>query len=125
MRFFCAADLDASTGMVHLELALARQSADPGNLAVARESFTASVAARGSNMDRSRAFELTALATACLRDHDTGEGIRRAHNVSALVADLRSVRVIDRLAPLITQLTATPGTDAADLVHQLTAIGTR
>ena len=125
VRFFCAADLDASTGMVHLELALARQSADPGNLAVARESFTASVAARGSNMDRSRAFELTALATACLRDHDTGEGIRRAHNVSALVADLRSVRVIDRLAPLITQLTATPGTDAADLVPQLPAFGTR
>ena len=111
--------------MVHLELALTQQSAERGDLAVAREALTASLSARGADMDRSRAFELTALATACLRDHDTGEGIRRAHHVSGLVADLRSVRVIDRLAPLITQLTATPGADAADVAHQLTAIGTQ
>lgn len=121
--FFGPADLDASTGMVHLELAAA--SSPAADLATAREALTASLATRGSDMARSRAFELTALATACLRDHDTGEGIAQARHVAELVGELRSVRVIDRLAPLIDQLATTPGTDAADLTRQLSAVGTR
>ncbi|MDQ1294562.1 MAG: hypothetical protein QG608_2447 [Actinomycetota bacterium] len=123
VRFFGPADLDASTGMVHLGLAAA--DAPAADLSTARETLTASLAARGSDMARSRAFELTALATVCLRDHDPGEGIPLARQVAELVGELRSVRVIDRLAPLIDQLAATPGTDAAGLARQLSAAGAR
>ena len=123
VRFFGPADLDATTGMVHLGLAAA--DAPAAKLDTARESLTASLAARGPDMARSRAFELTALATACLYDHDPGEGIPLARQVTELVGELRSARVIDRLAPLIDQLAVTPGADAADLTRQLSAAGTR
>ena len=96
VSFFSAADLEALAGMAWLELG----ANDPERLADARQNLTASVAARGSDMTRSRAFELTALAVASLLDGDAEAGLTLGHEAVDLAERVRSVRVLDRLAPL-------------------------
>ena len=82
--------------MTHLELAVFERR----RLARARASLAAALAARGSDMARSRTFELTALAVAVLRDGDREAGLALGEEAVDLAERVRSVRVLDRLRPL-------------------------
>jgi transcriptional regulator with XRE-family HTH domain len=118
VRFFSAADLDALTGMAYLELS----TPDPTRIPAACQALQRSVDARDEQMSRSRAFELTALATALLRDHQEADAVRHGWQAADLAEQLRSRRVRDRLEPLAIQAAAAPSTDANDLAHHLTAL---
>jgi transcriptional regulator with XRE-family HTH domain len=96
VRFFGEADLNASIGMVHAAL----PGAAPAQYDAAVTAFTRSLAQRGSAMARSRTFELTALATIHLRAGDPDHGAQVGHDAVDLAGQVRSVRTIDRLAPL-------------------------
>ena len=97
VRFFGPVDLEALGGMAELGLA----ASDRSRLSAVRERLGASLAARGTDMARSRTFELTALAVAVLRDGGSrDEGITLGNEAVDLAQQVRSVRVLDRLKPL-------------------------
>jgi hypothetical protein len=77
--------------------------------------------ARNADMARSRAFDLTALATACLRDCDIDNGVRLGWKVAIVADGLSSARVTDRLRLLAdaVRAKAKASSDAADLYHHL------
>jgi hypothetical protein len=104
--------------MAQLELA----AHDPARLGLARESLAGSLAARGSDMARSRTFELTALAVAVLRDGDRDEGLALGEEAVQLAQRVRSVRVLDRLKPLALVAVETGGRDGCDLARRIRAV---
>jgi tetratricopeptide (TPR) repeat protein len=118
VRFFGPADLEALAGMAWLELG----AHEPGRLADARQNLTASVAGRGSDMTRSRAFELTALAVASLLDGDAEAGLTLGHEAVDLAERVRSVRVLDRLAPLARAAAASSRPGHRELAQRVTAV---
>lgn len=96
VRFFHEADLDALTGVVNAAL----PEPSPRAYTVTTESLYRAVDARGPAMGRSQAFELTTLATSHILNGDPDQGVRIGHQAVQLSRKVRSVRVIDRLAPL-------------------------
>lgn len=96
VRFFGAADLHATIGVVHVSLPKLTRK----HCGQATSSLERGLAIRGQDMTRSKAFELTALATAHLVEGDLDHGAIVGHEAVDLADQLRSVRVIDRLAPL-------------------------
>jgi hypothetical protein len=66
----------------------------------ATTSLERGLAIRGTDMTRSKAFELTALATSHLIEGDLDQGTAVGQQAVDLAEQLRSVRVVDRLAPL-------------------------
>jgi len=116
--FFGEVDLDAMTGMTHLELS----TTDPSHLTPARTALSRAIDARAENMARSRAFEITALATACLRDHDNEQGVELGWQAVHMAEHLRSARVIHRLSPLAEQAALTGQPDAVDLAQHITIV---
>ncbi len=118
VTFFGPADLDALAGMAWLELGLR----EPARLADARQNLTASIARRGSGATRSRAFELTALAVATLRDGDSEAGTALGHEAVDLAERVHSVRVLDRLAPLAEAAASSPRPQARDLARRVAAV---
>jgi transcriptional regulator with XRE-family HTH domain/tetratricopeptide (TPR) repeat protein len=96
VSFFGPTDLEALAGMTHLELGAYERS----RLTRARASLTAALEARGSDMARSRSFELTALAIAVLHDGENVAGLALGEEAVDLAERVRSVRVLDRLRPL-------------------------
>ncbi|MFF1669376.1 hypothetical protein ACFVWN_06575 [Nocardiopsis flavescens] len=96
VRFFHEADLDALSGVVNAAL----PSPSPRTYTATTEHLYRAVEARSPDMGRSQAFELTTLATAHLRNGDPDQGVRIGHRAVDLARRVRSVRVIDRLAPL-------------------------
>jgi transcriptional regulator with XRE-family HTH domain len=99
VRFFGSADLYASIAMTRAFLpeSTAKQRAE----AVA--GFTRSLSERGSEMARSRAFELTALAKVHLQEGDLDHGAKIGHQAVDLAEQVRSIRVVDRTAPLLAE----------------------
>jgi hypothetical protein len=118
VSFFGPADLEALAGMAWLELG----AHEPARLADARENLTASVARRGSGMTRSRAFELTALAVATLLDGDAEAGLTVGHEAVDLAERVRSVRVLDRLAPLARAARASSRPGYRELARRVAAV---
>lgn len=96
VRFFHEADLDALTGVVNAAL----PEPSPRAYTVTTEHLYRAVDARGPAMGRSQTFELTTLATAHILNGDPDQGVRIGHQAIGLAQQVRSVRVIDRLAPL-------------------------
>jgi tetratricopeptide (TPR) repeat protein len=96
VRFFGAADLHATMGVVHVSL----PEPTSKRSGAASSSLERGLAIRGPDMTRSKAFELTALATVHLLDGDLDHGAVVGQQAVDLAEQLRSVRVIDRLAPL-------------------------
>lgn len=96
VRFFHEADLDALSGVVNAAV----PSPSPRTYTATTEHLYRAAEARSPDMGRSQAFELTTLATAHLRNDDPNQGIRIGHRAVDLARRVRSVRVIDRLAPL-------------------------
>jgi transcriptional regulator with XRE-family HTH domain len=100
-RFFTPADLDALRGVALTVLT----AGDRSHVDDAVDALQHSVAGRDEDTGRSRAFELTALATAYLRGGDISLGVHAGHEAVDLAVRIRSTRIVDRLVPL---------TDAAD-----------
>jgi transcriptional regulator with XRE-family HTH domain/tetratricopeptide (TPR) repeat protein len=96
VRFFGTADLNAIIGVVHLSL----PEPTSRRCATATTSLERGLAIRGPDMTRSKAFELTALATSHLVEGDLDQGAAVGQQAVDLAEQLRSVRVVDRLAPL-------------------------
>jgi tetratricopeptide (TPR) repeat protein len=117
VQFFNGAEITTLTGMAYLALSYT----EPAYVGSARAVLTQMVTARDAGMARSHAFDLTALATACLRDGDINDGVRFGWQAVAAAGTLRSARVNDRLRPLADALSVTVkmSSDAADLAHRL------
>jgi transcriptional regulator with XRE-family HTH domain len=96
-KFFTPADFDAMRGVALATLAAGqRDQADN-----ALSALQCSVAERDDGKARSLAFELIAMATAHLYAGDIELGIVTGHEAVDLALRLRSIRVVDRLAPLL------------------------
>jgi hypothetical protein len=100
VRFFSEADLAATAGFAHSELA----SHDARHAGPAVEALTVSLGRRQPDMTRSRAFELTMAATNHLRQGDLDHGASLGLEAVELARRLRSTRVVDRMAPLEREL---------------------
>ncbi|RSM37014.1 transcriptional regulator [Actinoplanes sp. ATCC 53533] len=107
VAFFGAADLSALTGMVYSLL--------PGdkNVDKAITCLTASIKARGEGTARSTIFELTALGAAKLNVGDCTGGVADGSRAVVLAEQVRSVRTIDRLRPLLLAAQEHPDDDGA------------
>jgi hypothetical protein len=73
-------------------------------------------------MTRSRAFELTALAVATLLDGDAEAGLTVGHEAVDLAERVRSVRVLDRLAPLARAARASSRPGYRELARRVAAV---
>lgn len=96
VRFFSTADLSANGGVVRVSL----PNPTPKRLDSAAAGLIHSLDERGPDMARSRAFELTALATVHLLSGDLDLAVPTGHQAVDMVEHIRSVRIIDRLGPL-------------------------
>jgi transcriptional regulator with XRE-family HTH domain len=96
ISFFDSAELTALRGMALATL----PDPTPQQRAEAIDRFTVSTALRELPLARSRTFEHTALAWLLLANGDIDEGVRVGHQAVDLANELRSKRVIDRMAPL-------------------------
>jgi hypothetical protein len=96
VRFFGAADLNATIGVVNLSLPTPTRK----HCIAATTSLERGLAIRGPDMTRTKTFELTALATSHLVEGDLDQGAEVGEQAVDLAEQLRSVRVVDRLAPL-------------------------
>lgn len=119
VRFFGAADLHATTGVTLSVLS----AQDQRWCAPAVAELTASTSSRGHDMTRSRAFELTAMATAHLRAGDRDHGCTIGAQAVDLAEQLRSTRVIERLQPLRAETARhLHDPDARQLAERITAL---
>ena len=118
VRFFCEADLVATRGFIHLELA----DEDSAYLDTAHGFLEQSLALRGEEMARSRTFEQIGLATACLRNGDTDTGLAMGWKAIGAAERVQSARVRDRLHPLRIAAEAVPTSDASDLARYVASL---
>jgi hypothetical protein len=118
VRFFGAADLHALMGMVYGLLTPAGEAQDPAHAAITH--LTHSLELRGDVMARSRTFELTALASVYLNHNEVDLGTQAGNEAVDLAGQMRSVRTIDRLTPLLTAAERHPGDErAVALAHRV------
>ncbi len=112
VKFFDETDLYAMIGTVHTELS----KIDVKHSAIAIPAITKALAGYHDAMARSKAFNLTALATNHLRQGDVDHGVRIGRDAIGLATMLKSVRVMDRLVPLEVEATRRgASSDARDL----------
>jgi tetratricopeptide (TPR) repeat protein len=122
VRFFSEADLHALSGIALTAL----PSPTATDLENGIEHMTRAIRLRGPDMTRSRTFELTALATAYLRDGSTDLGLRIGQEAVTAASTVRSVRTLDRLAPLRTAASQRPKNAGLQrLVHSIDMIRAR
>jgi tetratricopeptide (TPR) repeat protein len=117
VAFFGAADLSALTGMVYSLL--------PGdeNVDQAITYLEASIKARGDGTARSTIFELTALGAAKLGAGDLAGGVADGNRAVVMAEQVRSVRTIDRLDPLLLAARELPDDDGAtELAHRIATL---
>lgn len=96
LRFFDSAELQALRGAALAYL----PELTPQQRHEAIERFSLSSALRELPMTRSRAFELTMLAWMLVDNGDLDQAVQVGHQALTLAEQLRSQRVIDRMAPL-------------------------
>ncbi len=119
LGFFDEADLHAMTGITHDALAVH----DPAHASTAVAELELSLAARSQVMQRSRVFDLIALAANHLRQGDVDHGTVVAGQALDQVGALRSSRALDRLAPLrATAVTRGSSDDARVVVERVDAL---
>ncbi|KAA2261851.1 tetratricopeptide repeat protein [Solihabitans fulvus] len=118
--FFDQTDLTAITGVIHAELAV---HVDPTYATDAIPELTAAAAGFGPDMARSRAFSLTALATAHLVDGNLDDGVRVGLRAVDTAAYLDCTRVLDRLRPLRNEACRHQRhSDTCDLIDHITTL---
>jgi tetratricopeptide (TPR) repeat protein len=96
VRFFGDTDMHAMIGTVHTVLS----ESDIKHANIAIPALNQALAGYSDIMGRSRAFNLSMLATNHLRQGDVDHGIRAGRDALSLAAGLKSTRVDDRLKPL-------------------------
>ncbi|WP_181722908.1 helix-turn-helix domain-containing protein [Nocardia gipuzkoensis] len=122
VRFFGDADLNASIGVALVSTVKVTKR----DLADGIEFLQAALARRSPDMNRSKAFELTALASAHLDAGAREDGLRVGRSAVATASTVRSVRAVDRLAPLRKAATKYPNDaglkDLARSINSLEAV---
>lgn len=118
VNFFNSADLDALDGVLHVELAATRSE----YAEVAVERLTRSLAERGPEMARSKAFETIAIATGHLLAGNRDEGVRAGRQAMDSADQIFSHRVRDRLLPLRKVALTHHHEDARELVSRVDAL---
>ncbi len=96
VRFFGEADLNAAIGVA----ITAQHDATSAELQEGIARIDTSIAMRGPDMKRSRAFELGVLATAHIRNGSRDPGTQIGQAAVSAASTVRSIRTIDRLEPL-------------------------
>ncbi|GAA5105739.1 helix-turn-helix transcriptional regulator [Haloechinothrix salitolerans] len=96
VKFFNQTDLHAMVGTVHT--VLARQDAKHTKYAI--PALTRAIDGYGEDMARSKAFNLSALATNHLLDGDIDHGAKIGRSALEAADGLKSARVKDRMAPM-------------------------
>jgi transcriptional regulator with XRE-family HTH domain len=97
VRFFNDTDVYAMIGTVHTVLA---HNGFPKHTQYAIPALTRAIDSYGDEMARSKAFNLSALATNHLLDGDIDHGSKVGNNAVELAEHLKSNRVRDRMRPL-------------------------
>src|SRR6266545_1805270 len=97
VRFFNETDVYAMIGTVHTVLA---HNGFPKHTQYAIPALTRAIEAYGDEMARSKAFNLSALATNHLLDGDIDHGAKVGNGAVDLAEHLKSNRVKDRMRPL-------------------------
>jgi tetratricopeptide (TPR) repeat protein len=97
VRFFNDTDVYAMIGTVHTVLA---HNGFPKHTQYAIPALTRAIDSYGDDMARSKAFNLSALATNHLLDGDIDHGSKVGNSAVDLAEHLKSARVRDRMRPL-------------------------
>ena len=100
VKFFNETDLHAMVGTVHTVLAL---TTDPTHTKFAIPALEKSIESYGEGMTRSKAFNLSALATNHLVEGDIEHGAKIGRQAVDLAEGLRSTRARDRMKPLMAE----------------------
>ncbi|WP_156755429.1 helix-turn-helix domain-containing protein [Actinokineospora pegani] len=118
VKFFNETDVHAMIGTVHTVLA---QTADPSHTKYAIPALSKAIDSYGEDMSRSRAFNLSALATNHLLEGDVDHGARIGRQAVEMGETLKSSRVKDRLKPLLDEANKRRNNaDARDLADLIT-----
>ena len=121
-RFFDDNDLNAMTGSIYTELS----KADVKQAAIAIPAITTALAGYTDTMARSKAFNLSALATNLLRQGEVDQGVRAGREAVGMATTLKSARVFDRLKSVETEAARRPASaDARDLLVQIRRVRVR
>lgn len=97
VKFFNQTDLHAMVGTVHTVLA---RTAGPEHTKYAIPALTRAIDSYGEDMARSKAFNLSALATNHLLDGDIDHGAKVGRAALDAADGLKSARVKDRMTPM-------------------------
>lgn len=100
VKFFNETDVHAMIGTVHTVLA---QTVDVAHTTYAIPALTRAIDSYGEDMARSKAFNLSALATNHLLDGDIDQGAKVGVKALESAEGLKSARVKDRMAPMWTE----------------------
>jgi transcriptional regulator with XRE-family HTH domain len=116
---FDSAELQALRGMALATI----PDPGPAHRAEAIERFSVSTALRELPFARPRAFELTALAWLLIDSGEVDHGIKVGHEAVDVAVQIRSQRVIDRMAPLRAVLARRRAHgDARDLAERIAGL---
>jgi transcriptional regulator with XRE-family HTH domain len=116
IRFFGSADLQGLIASTYASL----PDPTPQQRAIAIEGFYVSTALRELSMTRSRAFDMTTLAFCLFEAGHLDEAVKIGQEAVELAEQVRSLRVIDRFAPLRASAARhATRSDARDLVERI------
>jgi tetratricopeptide (TPR) repeat protein/transcriptional regulator with XRE-family HTH domain len=121
LRFFDRGALETNAARVHSALALTHS----GHREEAMTRLERAITEAPTGRARQRAFNLAWLATCHLAEGDTATGTALGTHAIDAVRDLRSVRILDHLAPLQAQAQRhARDTDASHLAHEIQRVQT-
>lgn len=117
VKFFNETDVYAMIGTVHTVLA---RTVDPRHTKYAIPALTRAIDAYGAEMQRSKTFNLSALATNHLLEGDIDHGARVGRAALDAAEGLKSARIRDRMTPLKEEADRRKNNpDARDLAERL------
>lgn len=117
VQFFNETDLHAMIGTVHTVLA---RTVDRGYTKYAIPALNRAVSNYGDDMARSKAFNLSSLATNHLIEGDVDHGVRVGRSALETAEGLKSKRVRDRMNPMRYEAERKPNnSDARDLAKRI------
>lgn len=120
VKFFNETDVHAMIGTVHTVLA---QTVDPTHTKFAIPALSKAIESYDDDMSRSKAFNLSALATNHLLEGDIDHGVRVGRQAVELAENLKSSRVRDRLGSLLKEAAKRSNNpDARDLAEQISKL---
>jgi tetratricopeptide (TPR) repeat protein len=117
VKFFDETDLYAMIGTIHTVLA---QEVDRRHTRYAIPALTRAIGTYGDDMARSKAFNLSALATNHMIDGDVDHGTRVGRSAIELAESIKSARTKDRMRPLRVEADKRRNnSDARDLAERI------